>query len=131
MKDLKERAIKATKLFLERRGYEVIETGWECPAGAIDVVATDDEALVFVEVSVRDAAEGGFPEGSGPKDRGRRETAVIAYLADHEGVDRPVRFDNVSLVVFGENKAFLRHHINALSDATPDIAGNTRPSGVA
>ena len=42
MKDLKERAIKATKLFLKRRGYEVIETGWECPAGAIDVVATDD-----------------------------------------------------------------------------------------
>ena len=29
MKDLKERAIKATKLFLERRGYEVIETGWD------------------------------------------------------------------------------------------------------
>lgn len=74
MKDLKERAIKATKLFLERRGYEVIETGWECPAGAIDVVATDDEALVFVEVSVRGVVEGGFPEGSGPKDRGRRET---------------------------------------------------------
>ena len=39
MKDLKERAIKATKLFLERRGYEVVETGRECPAGAIAVVA--------------------------------------------------------------------------------------------
>lgn len=131
MKDLKERAIKATKLFLERCGYEVVETGWECPAGAIDVVATDDETLVFVEVSVRDAAEGGFPEGSGSKDRGRRETTAIAYLADQEGVDRPVRFDNVSLVVFGKNKAFLRHHINALSDAIPDIAGNTLPSEVA
>ena len=131
MKDLKERAIKATKLFLERRGYEVVETDWECPAGAIDVVAMEDDTLVFVEVSARNADEGGFPEGSGPEGRGRRETAAVAYLAEHEGVDRPVRFDNVSLVVFGEGKASLRHHINALSDATPDIAGNTLPSGVA
>lgn len=112
MKDLKERAIKATKLFLERRGYEVVETGWECPAGAIDVVAMEDDILVFVEVSARTADEGGFPEGSGLEGRGRREMAAIAYLAEHEDVDRPVRFDDVSLVVFGEGKAFLRHHIN-------------------
>lgn len=59
--------------------------------------------------------------------RERRETAAIAYLSEHEDVDRPVRFDDVSLVVFGEGKAFLRHHINALSDAIPDIA----PLGVA
>ena len=64
MKDLKERAIKATKLFLERRGYGVVETGWECPAGAIDVVAMEDDILVLVEVSARTADEGGFPEGS-------------------------------------------------------------------
>lgn len=113
MKDLKERAIKATKLFLERRGYGVVETGWECPAGAIDVVAMEDDILVLVEVSARTADEGGFPEGSGLEGRRRRETAAIAYLAEHEDVDRPVRFDDVSLVVFGEGKAFLRHHINA------------------
>ena len=85
MKDLKERAIKATKLFLERRGLE---------------------------------------------GRERRETAAIAYLAEHEDVDRPVRFDDVSLVVFGEGKAVLRHHINALSDAVP-VAGSSLPSEVA
>lgn len=44
-----------------------------------------------------------------------------------DGQDHPVRFGDVSLVVFGEGKAFLRHHINALSDAIPDIA----PLGVA
>ena len=70
MKDLKERAIKATKLFLERRGYEVVETGWKCPAGAIDVMAMEDDILVLVEVSARTAAEGGFPESSGPKTAG-------------------------------------------------------------
>lgn len=29
------------------------------------------------------------------------------------------------------NKTTYRYHINALSDAIPDIAGNTLPSGVA
>ena len=106
------------------------ETGWECPAGAIDVVAMEDDILVLVEVSARTADEGGFPEGSGLEGRRRRETAAIAYLAEHEDVDRPVRFDDVSLVVFGEGKAFLRHHINALSDAVP-VAGSSLPSEVA
>lgn len=34
------------------------------------------------------------------------------------------------LVVFGEGKAFLRHHINALSDVAP-VAGSSLPSEVA
>ena len=70
------------------------ETGWECPAGAIDVVAMEDDIRGRGEGAARTADEGGVPEGSGLEGRRRRETAAIAYLAEHEDVDRPVRFDD-------------------------------------
>lgn len=89
----------------------------------------DDEVLAFVVVSARIADEGGFSEGGGLEGRGCREVAAIACLAEHEGANRPVRFDSVSLAVFGGDEAFLRRRINVLFDATP-IAGISLPSGV-
>lgn len=70
-------------------------------------------------------------KASGPKDCGRYEPVAIAYLTEYEGVDCSVRFDKMSLVAFGEDKAFLRHYVNALSDAIPDDVSNTPPLGVA
>ena len=31
---LKPKAIKASERFLESRGYEILETGWECAAAS-------------------------------------------------------------------------------------------------
>ena len=52
MNNLHEKAIAASERFLERRGYEVLSTSWEAPDGfgAIDVVAMDEDTIVFVTV---------------------------------------------------------------------------------
>lgn len=68
-------------------------------------------------------------KGSGPKDCGRYEPVTIAYLTEYEGVDCSVRFDKMSLVAFGEDKVFLRHYVNALSDAIPDDVSKRLPWG--
>lgn len=39
---LKPKAIKASERFLESRGYEILETGWECAAGGADIIARDE-----------------------------------------------------------------------------------------
>lgn len=64
MDGIKQHAIKATEIFLERKGYEVISTGWSCPEGEVDVVARDGECVVFLEVT---ASEGGFAESQAPR----------------------------------------------------------------
>lgn len=50
MDSIKQRAIKATEIFLERKGYEVVSAGWSCPEGKVDMVARDGECVVFLEV---------------------------------------------------------------------------------
>ena len=52
---LKPKAIKASERFLESRGYEILETSWECAAGGADIIVRDDAAVVFVEVNATHA----------------------------------------------------------------------------
>lgn len=119
MSNLNLKAMKAASRFLEHRGYEVLETGWKCPAGTSDIVADDDGVLVFVDVSARDGADRGFPaESCSQQTRTSREMIALAYLAEHDdGTELPVRFDNVAVVAFSPDRAMIRHHINALGEA--------------
>lgn len=41
------------------------------------------------------------------------ERIAVSYLKEHDFGDCRVRFDILSLLLFNENKALLRHHINA------------------
>ena len=52
MENLKQRAIQAAERFLHHRGYDIVDVGWKSPAGGIDIVARDDDALVFVLASI-------------------------------------------------------------------------------
>lgn len=112
MEKTENRYADAAAAYLTRRGYEVLERDWECPAGKCDIIANDEDgALVFVEVSGSADAEQGFPpEGIGTEKRDRYERIALAYLADYETVDVPVRFDAISLIVVGSDRALIRHH---------------------
>lgn len=107
---------QAAARFLERQGYDVIERDWECKSGTMDLIVSDEDTLVFVEVKTRSNKDHGLPEEAISKDkRAACEKIAIAYLATADVRDVAVRFDVVSILVVGEDRAFLRHHINALS----------------
>ena len=131
MSNLNDKATKSASRYLEHRGYTVLETAWKCPAGTCDVVAEDDDALVFVDVSVRRDAERGFPaEWSGEDVRDRRERIALAWLAEHEGaVDVPVRFDNIAMLVMDGSRAMIRHHVNALG-ASVEVSQPQTAAGI-
>lgn len=117
MEELEMRAAKAVCMFLSRRGYDVLETGWECAAGTADIVAEDCNTLIFVKVHARTGAESGFSsEPHGARERAERELVALAYLAEHDQVDVPVRFDDLSLVVLASDRAMIRHHIHSMAD---------------
>lgn len=115
-KKLSARGEEAAARFLERRGYEILERNWKCNAGEVDIIAKDDDWLVFVEVKTRRNTDQGFPnEAVTERKRERFEKIAIAYLTERNYVDLPIRFDIVSLVVIGKDKAMIRHHINAFT----------------
>ena len=116
-KQLGARGEDAAARYLERRGYDIVDRNWTCPAGEADIVARDEKYLVFVEVKTRTSVETGFPEEAvDGKRRDRYERIAAFYLQDHDFVDMPVRFDVVALLVCDTDRAFIRHHINAFGE---------------
>lgn len=62
--ELQEKAVKAATRFIERKGFELLETGWTSPEGTvIDLIADDEAALVFIDVTATEYGEGGFENG--------------------------------------------------------------------
>ncbi len=114
MENLQERALMASEMFLVRCGYEIVETGWSDGDSDIAIVARDGDTYVMVNVVARSANAKCFPDIV--ENRASREVAAAAWLATHDAdTEVAVRFDVVSLLVIGESKALIRHHINCLS----------------
>jgi putative endonuclease len=85
-----------------------------CFAGEVDIVALQDDTVCFIEVKTRSNVQKGFPsEAVDSRKRDRYERIAACYLQEHLHNDMRVRFDVVSILVLSENRAFLRHHINA------------------
>lgn len=111
--ELQEKAVKAATRLIERKGYELLDTGWTSPEGTqIDLIASDEDTLVFVDVTATEYGEGGF-EGGKVK-RSDLEIAAASWLAGNtpDG-DIQVRFDIIDTLVASTDRALLRHHVNA------------------
>lgn len=113
---LDTKGLKAAARFLERQGYDIIERDWKCKFGTMDLIVSNEDELVFVEVKTRSNKDHGLPEDAITDDkRAVYEKIAIAYLATVDVSDVAVRFDVVSILVVSEDRAFLRHHVNALA----------------
>lgn len=117
-KELGEKGEKAAIRYLTNKGYEVVDVNWKCKLGEIDVVALDVDTVVFVEVKTRKSIKTGLPEDAvDAKKRKKYESLAACYLKDHDYVDMAVRFDVVGILVIGNTKALVRHHVNAFGVA--------------
>ena len=91
-------AVEAAALaHLQARGLRLISRNAAARGGEIDLVMTDGDALVFVEVRYR--ASSAFGGGLASVDAGKRRRlvrAAQAFLQQHpEHADAPCRFDVV------------------------------------
>ena len=92
-------AVEAAALaHLQARGLRLISRNAAARGGEIDLVMTDGDALVFVEVRYR--ASDAFGGGAASVDAGKRlrlVRAAQAFLQRHpEHADAPCRFDVVA-----------------------------------
>lgn len=86
--ELQEKAVKAATRFIERKGFELLDTGWTSPEGTqIDLIASDDDTLVFIDVTATEYVEGGFEGGKVMSLLVRLEDSfVIVPSADGSGL---------------------------------------------
>src|SRR5262245_51811064 len=83
---------------LERLGYAIVARGYRTRAGELDVVASDEGTVVFVEVKTRLDHSFGDPIEAVTLEKQRRVVAMATdYVARHELGESPCRFDVVTV----------------------------------
>jgi putative endonuclease len=98
---------------LERRGYAITARRYRTRCGEIDIVAERDGVLVFVEVKARvDAEFGTAAEAVTPWKQRRLTRMAKDYLTREHIVDRPCRFDVVT-VMFDRAHPVIEVYVNA------------------
>jgi putative endonuclease len=89
--------------YLEDNGYKVLETNWRFHHFELDIIATNNEELVIVEVKTRSGNYLLAPETAVDKPKIQRiVTASDAYARKH-GISLPVRFDVLCLIKKGSS----------------------------
>jgi ribonuclease HII len=86
---------------LRRLGWEILTTRYRCREGEIDIIARDQQSIVFVEVKAR-RGRGKPSEAVNQPKRMRTVSAANAWLYEKEHADVDCRFD-VLEVNFGSD----------------------------
>ena len=96
--------------FLENKHYEIIEQNWRCRWGEIDIVARDDEVLVFCEVKTRRAESTQLALVNITESKAQKMIAAAQhYLHEKELEDTLWRIDAIGVAIPRNGEAVIDH----------------------
>ena len=93
--------------YLQRNGYEILQANFRCKIGEIDLIARDNDTLVFIEVKTRSGNRYGLPQAAVTRRKKHklRKTAQLYLL--QQGLDLHaclLRFDCIAIVMTAEHR---------------------------
>lgn len=96
---------KSTETYLQRSGLKTLARNYRCRRGEIDLVMTDGDCIVFVEVRYRANREFGDPLETITSHKQRRIIAAATHFlaANPRLRDRTCRFDAVGVTGGGDS----------------------------
>ncbi len=98
---------------LERRGFVILDRNYRTRWGELDVVACDDERIVFCEVKTRRSGGGGPLDGLKEAQRRRIRRMAVSWLKDQP--TRPfvpeLRFDALGVTIDGTGRLVGLEHL--------------------
>ncbi|MBE0390593.1 YraN family protein [Flavobacterium sp. PL002] len=105
--------------FLQKEGYEILDTNWTFQKAEIDIIAKKENILAIVEVKTRSSIAFGLPQDFvSPKKIQLLVKAVDAYV-NKKNLDIEVRFDIIAInneskktqTAQKEDKSFVIEHL--------------------
>ncbi len=83
---------------LKSIGYEILEKNYRCPFGELDIIARDDDYIVFIEIKTRKNRSTAYAkEAITPKKKKRLYQCALYYMKNHELMENRARFDVVAI----------------------------------
>jgi putative endonuclease len=103
--------------FLKNKGYTILERNHHTPYGEIDLIASLDETIAFVEVKTRSSTRFGPPEISiTPKKAEHMRNAAASYIQEHPELNADWRIDLITIQLLPHNApAIIDHFENVLA----------------
>jgi len=98
---------------IRRMGYRCIARNYRCPLGEVDIVAEEDDTLVFIEIKTRRGSSLGYAKEAVNARKQRQLSKVALFYCQENGcADRRSRFDVVAVNLEGD-----RARIQVIKDA--------------
>lgn len=96
---------RLARLFLSKRGYEIVLQNYRTRFGEIDIIAQKENKLFFVEVKARTTDEFGPPQEAVTRYKlNRLRRAVEIYLLDKNLSNQDWQIDVISVAIDKEKK---------------------------
>ena len=108
----------AARKYLEAQSYTILDANYRCRWGEIDIVAQDEDTLVFVEVRTRKRLSYGIPQESLSKGKiGRLITTAKTYLQKRQLGTPHWRIDLIAVFLSPNGSiADVQHIPNAIEE---------------
>ena len=85
--------------FLLKKGYTILRCNWRFGRREVDIIALQDNVLVFIEVKTRSSHYFGYPEEAvGVKKQAFLKEAATAFM-EMESQYTAARFDTISILL--------------------------------
>lgn len=85
--------------FLKKKKYKILEINYANSIGEIDIITTDKNTIVFVEVKFRQSAVFGLPmEAVDRRKQNKIRKTATVYLKQNSFFDKEIRFDVISIL---------------------------------
>lgn len=102
--------------YLEKIGYKIIDRNFECKQGEIDIVALDNEEIVFIEVKTRASALYGLPKEAVNQTKKKHiYNSAEYYVFTHNLENDPIRIDVIEIYK-KQGKFWVNHIKHAITE---------------
>lgn len=102
--------------YLRDRGYEILERNYTTNSGEIDIVAMDENILVFAEVKTRSSRKFGSPAEAVDKNKMKHMRLAAEKYYSENPLDVEVRFDVIEVIASFNGDIPLLGGINHIKD---------------
>lgn len=98
--------------YLRKRGYLILERNWRHGRHEIDIIASTEDLIVFVEVKTRSKDVWGNPEDAVDTRKIRRIVDAADFYMTEYDIEKLVRFDVISILM-NDKKTEISHFEDA------------------
>ena len=86
--------------YLKNKRYKIINTNFLCKFGEIDIIATKDNVLIFIEVKARKNTKYGYPREAVTKSKQRKIIKTAEYFVmKNKYYETQCRFDVLEIII--------------------------------